>query len=193
MKKLVTSLCMLSSLLLANEASNLMSIGIQTSTGTTNRTFENTTGSRDESFDLKSYKILVGKDFAIYGTDAQTSRFYLAYKYNDLDSDIFGSYNTFSLGYQENMDYLPLLNTQNHKILPLIGLELGYATADNGFSEDAFSSEFNAGLVYQFYNMELSLAYTYNYVSWNNSDARDDFNNNQVSLGFTYKIMTGDQ
>jgi len=189
MKKIITLSLLLSSFLLANE-NTMLTVGVQLGYGSTNETLSNTTGSVDYNYDVTSYKLLVGKDYDLYDK-GQTSRFYGSYKYNSLSSDT--SYSTLGIGYLENMTYLSFLNKPEQKVFPYAGLELGWSLGDLGDSKNAFNTEVDLGLTYQFKNMEFSLGYAYNFVSWDNTEATDNFNNHQVVLGYTYKFMNGEK
>lgn len=136
---------------------NLMILGLQLSYGLTEETLSNKTGSRDYSYHLSSVKVLIGQDFDFYNSAMQTSRLQLTYKYSELDTGV--SFDTFSVGYQENMRYWSLYNRINHHIYPFASAELGYNALNKGATlSKGKSVEINVGAAYQYRDIELTFS-----------------------------------
>ena len=191
MKKIIASSMLLGSLLLASDGGSAWVLGVQTSYGSADEKLSNTTGTIKNDYDVTTYKLLAGKDFDLYGK-GETSRFYGSYKYNSLSNDG-ESYNSFGLGYRENISYMLLLDKPKHKIFPYAGVEFAWATGYHDDAGEGFDTEVDLGLTYQFENMEFSLGYTYNYVAWDNIDASNTIDSHQATLGFAYKFINGEK
>jgi len=189
MKKILLLSAMLStSLLIAAERNTVVFTTIEAGFGDSKQTISNTTGELSNHAGISSYKLMVGSDVDLYGA-GETSRFYGAYKYANVDRTSIDNSNTFSAGYRENMKYLSLFNSGSQSMFPFAGYELGYISSTHA---DGFSSEVDLGLAYAFSNFEMSIAYTYTYINWGEPQAQTAYydKNNQVTFGLTYKFTS---
>ena len=190
MKKIILVSSLFSALILtsglnADDKTTAVVVGIQTSFGGATQTFSNQTNTTDYDFTLNGYKLLVGSDVDLFGI-GETSRFYGSYKYSTLGTE---SMNTFGIGYMENMTYLSFYEEGEQAIYPFTGLELGYGSvSDFG----GINTQVDLGIAYKYENMELTLAYTYNYTNLGETAGKSAvyMNSNQATFGFNYKFMS---
>lgn len=190
MKKIVLASALLSASLLtsalyAEEKNTDVVVGVQTAFGGATQTFSNQTNSTEYDFSLNSFKLLVGSDVDLLGF-GQTSRFYGSYKYSSVGSN---SMNTFGAGYVENMTYASFYEEAEHSVFPFVGIELGYGSLSE---YSGLNTQVDLGVVYQYENMEFTLAYTYNYTDLGETAGQTAvyMSSNQATLGFNYKFMS---
>ena len=170
---------------------NILVLGLTLGYGTTTETVSNTRGSYDMDYTMSTVKLMLGKDFTLWHDEyTQPVRIYLRYSYSALSTKV--DYTTITLGFQENMRYWPLYETDNDIIYPTLSYELGSSSLQrNAFDISGVTSEFTGGLTYQRGDFEYALNLAYHQTAWQHplDGIKDEVHGLQVYLNLSYRWM----